>query len=92
MDNELCELQVFFDGQFWVGLFQVEHNGQLKAHRIIFGAEPKDYEVYQYILQNYYKLKFSPPVDTDKRTAKRVNPKRMQREIKKKYAEFRYWH
>lgn len=44
-------------------------------------AEPKDYEVYDFLLKNWHKLKFSPPVKTDKTIERKINPKRMQREI-----------
>lgn len=47
-----------------------------------FGAKPKDYEVYEFILKHYYSLQFSSAVATvAKKTIK--NPKRMQRDIRK---------
>ncbi|WP_406541657.1 YjdF family protein [Clostridium ljungdahlii] len=54
--------------------------------RVVFGAEPKDYEVYDYILKNFNDLKFSKPLDinySDKSIDKKINPKRLQRKIKK---------
>ena len=43
-----------------------------------FGTEPKDYEVKEYILRNYFRLKFSPAVEIElKQIAD--NPKRRQR-------------
>ncbi len=45
-------------------------------------AEPKDYEVYDFVLKNYYRLRFSPAVATDVKEAGR-NPKRVQREVRK---------
>ena len=45
-----------------------------------FGAEPKDYEVYEFILKHYYSLQFSPAVATVVKETIR-NPKRMQREV-----------
>ena len=44
-----------------------------------FGAEPKDYEVQEYIQKYYSSLKFSPAVDTVVKDVKR-SPKRLQRE------------
>ena len=58
-------------------------DGLLEACKILFGAEPKDYEVCQFLLQNWNKLRFSPPVDIEKKTESKINPKRMQRMIKK---------
>lgn len=50
--------------------------------KVTFGAEPKDYEIWDFILKNYYSLKFSPAVESGmKQTAE--NPKRRQRNAKK---------
>lgn len=46
-------------------------------------AEPKDCEVWQFVLENYYKLIFSPGIDSQSKLKDHVNPKRMQREVKK---------
>ena len=45
-------------------------------------AEPKDYEVYDFALKNYDRLRFSPAVATDVKETGR-NPKRVQREVRK---------
>lgn len=49
--------------------------------KITFGSEPKDYEVYDFLLKNWHKLKFSPPIQTEVAIERKINPKRMQREI-----------
>ena len=51
--------------------------------KVTFGAEPKDYEIYDFVLKNYYQLRFSPTVATDVKEVGR-NPKRVQREVRKK--------
>ena len=51
-----------------------------------FGAEPKDYEVQEYVQKYYFSLKFSPAVYAVAKDIKR-NPKRMQREAKKQMQE-----
>ena len=80
MDIELIseKLTVYFDDPFWVGVFERIENGKLSVSKVTFGAEPKDYEVLEYITRNYYRLKFSPAVDTVVRESK-GNPKRLQR-------------
>lgn len=50
--------------------------------KVTFGAEPKDCEIYDFVLKNYYQLKFSPAVATDVKESGR-NPKRVQREVRK---------
>ena len=51
-----------------------------------FGAEPKDYEVLEFINRNYYHLRYSPAVATVVKEAKK-NPKRAQRDAKKQTLE-----
>ena len=50
--------------------------------KVTFGAEPKDYEVHDFILKNYYRLRFSPAVETAVKEIGR-NPKRVQREVRR---------
>ena len=74
MGEEQCKLTVFFEEPFWVGVFERIENGKLSAAKVTFGAEPKDYEVYEFILKHYYGLRFSPAVAAVVKEAKR-NPK-----------------
>lgn len=82
MDKEMGRLTVFFEGPFWVGVIERIVDGKLSVCKVIFGAEPKDYEVYDFVLRNYYRLQFSPAVATDVKEASH-NPKRIQREVRK---------
>ena len=74
-------LTVFFDGQFWVGIFERIDNGKLTVARVVFGAEPKDQQVHEMVLRDFYKLRFSPPVEGAKMQIIASNPKRRQRQI-----------
>ena len=76
------KLTVYFDEPFWVGVFERIEDGKLSAAKVTFGTEPKDYEVYEFILKHYDSLQFSPAVATVVKEVKR-NPKRMQRDVKK---------
>ncbi len=81
--NEVSgKLTVFFEEPFWVGVFECVSDGKLSVCKVTFGAEPKDYEVYEFVLKNYYRLRFSPSVATNVKEAGR-NPKRVQREVRK---------
>ena len=82
MDKVNGKLTVFFEEPFWVGIFERIEDGKLSVAKVTFGAEPKDYEVQEYIQKYYFSLKFSPAVETVVKDIKR-NPKRMQREAKK---------
>jgi len=75
------KLTVFFESPFWVGVFERIDNGKLSAAKVVFGAEPKDYEIYDFILKEYFNLKFSPAVSNVVKETKK-NPKRIQRDIK----------
>ena len=82
MEQAIGKLTVFFDSPFWVGIFERIEGGKLTVSKVTFGAEPKDYEVYDFILHHYYELEFSPPISTDiKQVAD--NPKRRQRNASK---------
>jgi len=74
-------LTVFFEDPFWVGIYERVYSDSYEVCKITFGAEPKDYEVYSYILENWHRLKFSPAVKAEAVEERRINPKRMQREI-----------
>lgn len=86
MDKASGKLTVYFEEPFWVGVFERIEDGKLSVAKVTFGAEPKDYEVQEYIQKYYFSLKFSPAVDTVVRETKR-NPKRIQREAKKQMQE-----
>ena len=86
MDKTNGKLTVYFEEPFWVGVFERIEDGKLSVAKVTFGAEPKDYEVQEYIQKYYFSLKFSPTVDTVVKDIKR-NPKRMQREAKKQMQE-----
>ena len=86
MDKVSGKLTVYFEGPFWSGVFERIEDGKLSVAKVTFGAEPKDYEVQEYIQKYYSSLKFSPAVETVVKDIKR-NPKRMQREAKKQMQE-----
>lgn len=82
MDKTNGKLTVLFEEPFWVGVFERISNGKLSVCKVTFGAEPKDYEVWDFILKHYSDLKFSPAVEIEvKQTAD--NPKRRQRNARK---------
>lgn len=76
------KLTVFFEDPFWVGVFECISDGKLSVCKVTFGTEPKDYEIYDFILKNYFHLRFSAAVATDVKEIGH-NPKRVQREVRK---------
>lgn len=83
MQKNESRLTVYFDGVFWIGIYERVTENRLEACKITFGSEPKDYEVYQFLLQNWNQLRFSPSVDAGTKQERRINPKRMRRMVKK---------
>ena len=83
MQKNESRLTVYFDGVFWIGIYERVSDGRLEACKITFGAEPKDYEISRYLLQNWGNLHFSPSVDDKEAQEKKINPKRMRRMVKK---------
>ncbi len=82
MNESNVKLTVYFDEPFWVGVFERIEGGNLSVCKVTFGAEPKDYEVWDFVLRHYYDLKFSPAVKA-KLKQSADNPKRRQRNAKK---------
>ena len=65
MNRTSGNLTVYYDDPFWVGVFERYSDGKLTACKVTFGTEPKDYEIWEFVLRHYYELKFSPAVDDD---------------------------
>ena len=82
MNRSSITLTVLFDAPFWVGVFERVEDDKLTVAKVIFGAEPKDYEVYEFILKNFYRLKFSPSLVIENNHTFE-NPKRKQRAARK---------
>ena len=82
MSETIGILTVYFESPFWVGVFERIEDGKLSVCKVTFGVEPKDYEVWEFILQHYYELKFSAAIETDVKQMTN-NPKRRSRKIRK---------
>ena len=79
-------LTIYHDGQFWVGIIEVVEGGKLKAFRYVFGAEPKDTEILDFIhhkLLNLINQSIHSGLDVKIKSNKKVNPKRLQRQVAK---------
>lgn len=45
-----AKLTVFFEDPFRVGVFEKLDGGLLETSRVVFGAEPKDMELFDFVL------------------------------------------
>ena len=83
MNKVQIKLTVLFDGAFWIGVFERVIDNKLEVAKVTFGAEPKEIEIYNFILYKYQYLKFSNGISINQKTQKEINPKRMKRLVKK---------
>ena len=87
MERTYVTVTVCFEAPFWIGLVERRTGTRYEVCKITFGAEPKDYEVWEYLLKYWQQLRFSPPVKRDAENEKPHNPKRLQREIRRQLRE-----
>ena len=96
-----AQFTLYFDGRFWVGVLEhheLRHGGDaisraitVRAARHVFGAEPSDAELYDFLLTHGGALidraAACPPVPASRSagssTARRPNPKRAARQTAK---------
>lgn len=80
------KLTVFFDGQFWIGLIERRTEAGLFVSRHLFGAEPKNEEVFAFVNRHLISVMNSQTasVPDDEETNIRINPKRTARALARK--------
>lgn len=84
------KLTIYHDGQYWVGVLEQQEQDQLKAAKWLFGTEPKDTEVLEFIFHQATELLDQTTHSLDhlmKSNSKRINPKRLARQVAKEMAE-----
>lgn len=82
------KLTILFNGQFWEGVVESNYDGCFKAGRYIFGSEPKDPEVLDFVLRLALKILEDTvaSMEVSGIEQKKVNPKRLAREVAKEIA------
>ena len=83
METSCAKLTVLFEEPFWVGVYEREDQANYSVCKITFGAEPKMNEIYEFLLENWNKLKFGATMKNESVLKKKINPKRLQRDVKK---------
>ena len=79
---------IFFDKRFWIGTFErIDKEGYAIA-RHIFGGEPSDPEIHEFVLNHYHELKFGEAKEIYIQI-QRMNPKRVQREVRREMARMK---
>lgn len=81
----MATMTVYFDAPFWVAVLELHDAGRVRAARHVFGAEPTDAELYQFLLRHGTALLVragqSAAVNDDRSVpAPTRNPKRLARD------------
>ena len=82
MSEVNVKMTVYFEEPFWIAVIERNEEQRLSVAKVTFGTEPKDYVVYEYIVNHFYHLRFGKEVEAEVKDYKK-NPKRMQRDVKK---------
>lgn len=80
MDRNYCSFTVLFQPPFWVGVAERWEEEGYSAARVVFGAEPTDAQLCQWLEREWHRLEFSPAAEGERPVRERKNPKRAQRE------------
>ena len=83
-------LTVFFEEPFWIGVFERIDDGKLSVCKVTFGAEPKDYDVWEFVLRHYDELVFSPAMDMETRKTADNPHRQISREQRNAEAQRRF--
>ena len=78
MESMRSSFTILFEGPFWIGVYEAQEGSHYEVCKITFGPEPKDCEVYELILK-----KWSHYEEVPSKLVKPMNPKKMQRAIKR---------
>ncbi len=87
MAEVYSEITVLFEEPFWIMIYERTVEKRYEVAKVTFGAEPKDYQVFDYLIKNYDNLRFSKAVKTKSAKKEHINPKRIQRKINKELAK-----
>ena len=87
MNKSICKLTVLFQKPFWIGVFEDEHNNKYNVAKVVFGVEPTEAQLYQFLLDNYYKVPFNEVSSENVHIEKKVSYKKQQKIIKKQQKE-----
>lgn len=82
MKPALIKATVTLEKSLWVVLFERNDDKGYAAARQIFGSEPTDPEIYDFVIHNFDQLRFTEPQEFTL-VIKRKNPKRIKREVRK---------
>jgi len=83
MDKVSGSFTLLFENPFWIGVFENESGKNYEVTKIVFGPEPTEVQLYEFILKNYFSIPFGKTTLEKVSNQKEVSYKRMKRKIKK---------
>lgn len=83
MEEVSAVFTVLFAEPFWIGLYERTDAEGYQACRTVFGSEPSDGQLYDWLQQAFSSLVFSPILAKECIVKTVRNPKRMQRQIQR---------
>lgn len=86
-NKNTIKLTIFYNRQFWIGIFEntIDQNYTVAQH--IFGAEPSDAVLYDFLLKFGNSLKYTKPQNNIATKEIKENPKRRLRRAKKEICQ-----
>ena len=85
--GSLCKLTICFEDPFWIALVETQDDAEgYRVARHVFGPEPTDPEVEEFIHNNWRTLRFTEALQLEKRGGTKINPKRLRRIIEREIA------
>ena len=73
MDRNVGSFTVLFQPPFWVGIAERWGAEGYSAARVVFGPEPTDAQIYQWLEREWHRLNFSPAAEGERPAAERKN-------------------
>lgn len=88
MNNISSKLTVLFEDPFWIGIFESESDKCYEVAKVVFGPEPTEVQLYEFINNQFYFIPFSKSNDTINILKDNIiGYKRFQRKIKKQQSQ-----
>lgn len=81
-----CKLTICYESPFWIGLIETENDDGYRVARHVFGDEPTDPQIFEFIRDHWNDLCFTEELKIEKPEGRKINHKRMQRLISKEIA------
>ncbi len=73
---------VYFEDPYWVGVFERIDDSGFSAARFVFGGEPTEAELHQFMLRDFQSLSFSAPGPIPRTEEWEMGYKRRQRQAR----------